>query len=179
MVENSRFPPLLLWGVKRVLKRVPVTNEAQVQDIFPLVAEIWREVFTEMIGQEQVERMLQEYQSPEAILADIAKGVQYFALESAAGECVGYTAYSLSEPTILYISKLYLHKSVRGQGLMRENFRWYDKLAAASGRRQQLRVNQNNTNAIAVYRHQGFEIVGEETVEIAPGLWMNDYILEK
>ena len=62
---------------------------------------------------------------------------------------------------------------------MRENFRWYDKLAAAAGRRQQLRVNQNNTNAIAVYRHQGFEIVGEETVEVAPGLWMNDYILEK
>ena len=86
-----------------MLKRVPVTNEAQVQDIFPLVAEIWREVFTEMIGQEQVERMLQEYQSPEAILADIAKGVQYFAFRISSRNASAILRILLSEPTILYI----------------------------------------------------------------------------
>lgn len=162
-----------------MLKRVSVTNQSQVMELFPLVAEIWREVFTEMIGAKQVERMLQEYQSPEAIWAEIQAGVQYFTLVQEDGKMVGYTAYSLVKPGILYISKLYLHEKARGQGFMREIFTWYDDLARESDRRQQLRVNQNNANAIAVYQHQGFQIVGQEEVMIAPGLVMADYIFEK
>ena len=62
---------------------------------------------------------------------------------------------------------------------MRKIFTWYDDLAKENNRRQQLRVNQNNANAIAVYQHQGFQIVGQEEVMIAPGLVMADYIFEK
>lgn len=162
-----------------MVQRIAIIDQEQVGDLFLLVEEIWREVFTKIIGAQQVERMLQEYQSPAAIWKEIQAGVQYFALVQADGKWIGYTAYSLAKPEVLYISKLYLHESVRGQGLMREIFAWYDKLALETGRRQQLRVNRNNANAIAVYEHQGFKIITQQTPEIAPGLVMEDYIFEK
>ena len=71
-----------------MLKRVSVTNQSQVMELFPLVAEIWREVFTEMIGAKQVEQMLQEYQSPGAIWAEIQAGAQYFTLVQEDGKMV-------------------------------------------------------------------------------------------
>lgn len=162
-----------------MLKRVPVTTKAEVERLYPLVKEIWQEVFTEMIGAENVTRMLAEYQSPVAIWEEINAGVAYFVLENREGKPVGYTAYSLEKPGILYISKLYLHKSLRGQGQMRFLFSWYDDLAQKTQRRQQLRVNQNNQSAINIYKHQGFQIMDSLEIAIAPGLVMNDYVLEK
>lgn len=161
-----------------MLKRVPVETQAEAEALFPVVEEIWREVFTPMIGKAQVDYMMEHYQSVPVILAEIDEGVHYFALVSE-GETVGYTAYELKGDEVLYLSKLYIRKDFRGKGYMKEIFDWYEKLAASLGRRQQLKVNQDNQHAMSVYRHRGFSLVKEQQVDIGAGFVMKDYIFEK
>lgn len=161
-----------------MLIRTAVQTHDEISDLFPVVEEIWREVFTPMIGPEQVDYMLIHYQSIPVIEKEIAAGAHYFGLRWQ-GELVGYTAYELKDDHILYISKLYIKQAYRGKGLMAEIFKWYDDLAQTWQRKQQLRVNQANQNAIAVYQHRGFTIVKEQRVAIREGFVMTDYVLEK
>lgn len=161
-----------------MLIRTAVQTLDEISDLFPVVEEIWREVFTPMIGPEQVDYMLIHYQSIPVIEKEIAAGAHYFGLRWQ-GELVGYTAYELKDDCILYISKLYIKQAYRGKGLMAEIFKWYDDLAQTWQRKQQLRVNQANQNALAVYQHRGFTIVKEQRVAIGEGFVMTDYVLEK
>lgn len=111
-----------------MLIRTAVQTLDEISDLFPVVEEIWREVFTPMIGPEQVDYMLIHYQSIPVIEKEIAAGAHYFGLRWQ-GELVGYTAYELKDDRILYISKLYIKQAYRGKGLMAEIFKWYDDLA--------------------------------------------------
>ena len=157
------------------LKKIPVQSTEEVEELFQVVQEIWQEVFTPIIGEEQVRYMLKNYQSIEMIQSEIDNNARYFLL-SYEGEPVGYTAYEETEEQI-YISKLYLSSHLRGKGLSSNIFNWYEDLA--KGKKLHLNVNQGNTLAIAVYEHRGFTQVGERYVDIGEGYVMNDYIYEK
>lgn len=157
------------------LLKIPVKSPDEVNELFHVVQEIWQEVFTPIIGKEQVTYMLKNYQSIENIQSEINNQAKYFLL-SYEGEAVGYTAYEETNEHI-YISKLYLSSNLRGKGLTSSIFNWYEELGA--GKKLHLNVNQGNELAIAVYEHRGFSRVGERYVEIGEGYIMNDYIYEK
>lgn len=152
----------------------PVTTE-ELDLLMPLVREIWTEVFTPIIGSDQVDYMLANYQSKENIQEELKKGAQYLLIYYK-NKPVGYTAYE-NKPEYLYLSKLYLHQSTRGKGLSSQVFNWYENLA--KGRKLHLNVNQGNERAIAVYEHRGFEKIGERYVDIGQGFVMDDFIYEK
>lgn len=159
------------------MQKKELKTKTEIATFYPELVEIWSEVFTPIIGAKQVAYMLHVYQSKENIAAEIASGVHYYALyldES----CVGYTAYALKSD-YLYISKLYIKAAYRGQGYMREIFTWYDELSQKYGLDQQLRVNQHNERAIAVYEHLGFEQVATDVADIGNGFVMDDYIYRK
>lgn len=153
----------------------PVQSLEEIQELAIVIQEIWSEVFTPIIGSEQVSYMLTTYQSPKTILQEITDGAAYFILRSA-GETIGYTAYE-EEADRLYLSKLYLTQAMRGKGISSKVFDWIESLA--SGKTLFLNVNKGNQQAIAVYEHRGFIRVGERKVDIGHGFVMDDYIYEK
>lgn len=157
------------------LTKLPVITNQGINQLFEVVQVIWKDVFTPIIGSEQVAYMLKNYQSIENITHEINEGARYFLL-TYENQAVGYTAYEETEEHI-YISKLYLAEGVRGKGLSSDIFNWYETLA--KGKKLHLNVNQGNKLAISVYEHRGFERVGERYVEIGEGYIMNDYIYEK
>lgn len=160
-----------------MLEKVKVTTN-EIDELVAVINEVWPEAFVPIIGQEQVDYMLATYQSKEQIEKEVATDVQYFLLKKQ-GQTVGYTAYEIIEDKI-YLSKLYLLNHVRGQGLTTAVFHWYEELATEQGIEEIfLRVNQGNTQAIAVYQHQGFEIVGELVSDIGQGFQMVDYKMKK
>lgn len=160
-----------------ILERVELKNEADVVTVMPVIDSIWREVFTPIIGEHDVDYMLENYQSVPVILAEMAAGNRYFAL-MLDNMIVGYTAYKVEEDHI-YVSKLYILDDFRGQGYMRKIFEWYDEMAKRKGLKQKLKVNQGNERAIAVYKHLGFELIAEQHVDIGGGVVMDDFIFEK
>ncbi|MGY3765621.1 GNAT family N-acetyltransferase [Vagococcus vulneris] len=155
-------------------KQLVKTNQDIVQ-LFTILEPIWREVFTPIIGIDQVTYMMTNYQSIDNIKQEIASGAQYFLIRYK-GENVGYTAYEETD-TQIYISKLYLNNSVRGKGLSSQLFDWYDELG--KGKVLHLNVNQGNEQAIKIYEHKGFKRVDERYVDIGEGYIMNDYVYEK
>lgn len=152
-----------------------VKTSQEIEQLFELLSVIWKEVFTPIIGKEQVAYMMRHYQSIDNITQEIEDDVHYYFLEYNS-QPVGYTAFQ-DQGEKIYISKLYLSQSFRGKGLMSSVFDWYETLG--KGKTLFLNVNQGNHLAIAVYEHRGFTKVGERYVDIGEGYIMNDFIYEK
>lgn len=60
---------------------------------------IWREHFTPIIGEKQVDYMLDKFQSAPAIAEQIRQGYLYFALMSDNRQ-IGYTAFRIDDDTL-------------------------------------------------------------------------------
>lgn len=159
------------------LEKQKITTKEQLDNFYPVLEKIWQEVFTPIIGSNQVDYMLEHYQSTEIIMQEIKTGVSYYALVLD-NEYIGYIAYEITLD-YLYLSKIYITNEYRGQGLMREIFTWFDELAKTHKLKQHLRVNQGNTRAIKVYQHLGFELLKEVVSDIGQGYQMVDYVFEK
>jgi len=162
-------------GVLMAITKKIIQSPEDFQTLDRLIKEIWPEVFTPIIGSDQVAYMLAHYQSPAAIQNEVQQGAVYLLLLEG-DRAVGYTAYEETQQQI-YLSKLYLHQSTRGKGYASQVFDWYEEIA--SGKTLHLNVNKQNQQAIAVYEHRGFTRVSERTVTIGSGFVMDDFIYEK
>lgn len=152
-----------------------VTSSKEIQVLDQVIQEIWPEVYTPIIGAAQVAYMLRTFQSKEKIEEDLKAGMHYFLLWSE-NKPVGYTAY-MNKPNQIYLSKLYLHKDLRGQGYASQVFAWYEELA--KGKTLRLNVNKYNKQAIAVYETRGFKRVEACQIDIGESYIMDDYVYEK
>lgn len=158
----------------------PARLEEEAARTAHLAAEIWTEYYTPLIGRAQVDYMLEQFQSGEAIARDIREhGYRYWLAEDDAGMMIGYCA-AVAEPKRLFLSKLYIRQSQRGHGLARqfidllEDWRTEDDLGPI-----QLTVNKYNHPSIAAYEHLGFLVVDAVVTDIGGGFQMDDYIMER
>ena len=155
----------------------PAKKDAELQDIAALANEIWHQHFTDIIGEAQVNYMIDKFQSYPAIKEQVENGYEYFQLYSG-HTFVGYTGIH-EENDSLFLSKLYIKKSFRGQHLSTEVFRFLIKLCQERGLSKiWLTCNKNNTNTLNVYHHWGFVTTREQKADIGNGFYMDDYILE-
>lgn len=161
------------------LRFIPVKSEYRVRQVADLAAEIWREHYASILSTEQIDYMVDAFQSAVAITVQIRKkGYQYYLL-TLADEAVGYLAVQ-AEDDKLFLSKLYLHASVRGHGFGRAAVAFLEGFCQARGLSViWLTVNRHNTSSIAAYEKMGFQKVREEKADIGSGFVMDDFIMEK
>ena len=159
------------------IRMIPAVNDAEILGVAALAEEIWHEHFPPIIGEEQVDYMVEKFQSFDALKKQIADGYEYF-LISSDYMMVGYTGVKEKDGS-LFLSKLYLLKDSRGQHLSTEVF---GHLADLAKERKLdkiwLTCNKYNSHSLDVYKHLGFEIVRDEVTDIGNGIVMDDYILE-
>ena len=86
----------------------PVHTDKQIQEISNLASVIWHEHFTPIIGIQQVEYMLEKFQSFHALKEQMETGYEYFQIFDNTEFC-GYCGIH-QEETTLFLSKLYLKK---------------------------------------------------------------------
>ncbi|MDR1159200.1 MAG: GNAT family N-acetyltransferase [Syntrophomonadaceae bacterium] len=138
--------------------------------------EVWVEYYSPFLGFEPVDYMLNKFQSAEQINRDITNGYTYYVAYEE-NKLIGYCAARLEESS-LFLSKLYIERSYRGQGLAKNFFDILLKMAREHGKsRILLNVNKCN-NAIAVYKHLGFIVTEAKVTDIGEGFVMDDYIME-
>lgn len=156
----------------------PVKSDADIQRTAELADEIWHQHFTPIIGSEQVDYMLRNLQSFGPMKEQIEGGYEYFLLR-ADGQDVGYSAIH-AEDGRLFLSKLYLRSSVRGNGYASRVLQYYEDLCRARGLSAiWLTCNRFNANSLGIYDHWGFQKIREEKADIGGGYYMDDYIMEK
>lgn len=151
-------------------------SDADYREIAALASIIWREHFTPIIGEAQVEYMLERFQSYNAIKEVIEnEGYVYF-MAYDDGEFCGYIGTHPDGDEIL-LSKIYVKRSHRGKKISKEMINTV-KREFPSYTRLWLTVNKNNVNSIAAYKKMGFSVSDTQCADIGGGFVMDDYIME-
>jgi ribosomal protein S18 acetylase RimI-like enzyme len=148
-----------------------------IAEVVALAHEIWTEHFPAIIGQEQVDYMLDRFQSNDSIGRQIqADGYEYY-LVGDAGDRAGYFAIHEDADSV-QLSKLYLRRAARGRGMGARIIRWVEAESRARGAsRIWLTVNKDNAGSIAFYRRMGFEVESAMVTDIGDGFAMDDYLM--
>jgi len=154
---------------------IPVRTPEDVQTVSILATEIWNEHYPPIIGQEQVDYMVREFQSTEHIQKQIeGESYQYFLLMRG-GDACGYMAVQ-GGPDGLFVSKVYLHKDTRGLGLGKMLHYFIRDLGRKQAHPQLwLTVNKENHKAIKAYEDWGYERKEALVMDIGRGFVMDDY----
>lgn len=155
------------------------TNE-DITEIIRLAREIWQEHYVKIIGQEQVDYMLEKFQSQQAIACQLEEGYEYFLIIDN-DQKAGYLSIKHTEDdSKLFLSKIYVHSQARGQGLGKAALEFIKALCRQRGISTiWLTVNKNNSHSIAWYLRMGFINAGSVIQDIGQGFVMDDYKMEK
>lgn len=154
---------------------IQIAQPSDAHTLSNLAREIWQEHYTAILGEEQVQYMLETIQSQEAIETDLKNGKIYW-LVQVDGENAGYVSYEFQENQ-LFLSKLYLTEASRGKGVGRFLFEELKKVAFEQHKESiGLTVNKYNAPTIAVYKKLGFKKVSEQVADIGNGFAMDDYV---
>jgi len=155
-----------------------VSNNKELASVVKLADIIWHEHFTPIIGDAQVDYMLQKFQSSKSITQQIHQGFIYF-LMSENKIPIGYAALIIKDRE-LFLSKFYILLSARNKGFGRQFIVFLEQLACEQDiEKIALSVNKNNVNTIKAYQHMGFSNVGSVVQDIGHNFVMDDYKMEK
>ena len=140
----------------------------------------WGPAYGAIIGQEQIDYMLEKMYNKGVLLEQFLEGYTFLIAEINAKD-VGFASYSVTDPIhkIYKLHKLYVLPECHGKGvgkfLMNEVL---DKVKAEGGLRLELNVNREN-KAKDFYESAGFIIKETVNLDIGNGFFMNDYVMQK
>jgi len=159
---------------------VKVETDSQVDAVAKLAREIWVQHFRPIIGDAQVEYMLNKFQSSKAIASQLDEGWEYY-VATREKEYIGYTGIV---PDVvkgrMLISKLYVKNRVRGSGVGNLLLDFIEETSRARGfNALRLTVNRFNDKTVKWYFRHGFLTVDEVKKDIGGGFFMDDFIMEK
>lgn len=159
------------------LRIINVTNMELIYSLSAVADDIWHQHFTPIIGEEQVDYMLEKFLSPDALVEQINSGYEYFLL-SYDYTFAGFVGIH-EEKDALFLSKFYVHQDFRGKKIGSYMFQKLIEICKMRNLKKiWLTCNKHNDNTLAIYDHLGFKIVREEVTDIGNGFVMDDYILE-
>ena len=153
-------------------------TEEQLQALAALAEQIWHEYFVNIISEEQINYMVEKFQSYAAMSKAIKEdNYRYFLLCDGA-ELLGYCGVKPEEER-LFLSKLYLRADMRGKGLSSKLLSCAIEYARELGLGAvYLTCNKYNENSLAVYRHKGFKQIDSIVTDIGHGFVMDDYVMQ-
>jgi O-acetyl-ADP-ribose deacetylase len=164
--------------IKGKIDFIRVTNPDEIGAVAVLAEEIWNEYYTPIIGESQVNYMIDKFQSAEAITAQINNEHYEYYLIFQSLEPTGYIGIQ-QKGEELFLSKFYIQKERRGNGLGRRAFEFILKRAKELGSKFiTLTVNKNNTSSISAYEKLGFRNEGPVVADIGNGYIMDDYLMK-
>lgn len=163
-------------GDKNVIRFEEVIGKEDAIEISKLAREIYYEHFVPLIGVEQVEYMLKKFLSESSILQQLDSRYRYIMVYKEK-ELAGFLAVK-READRMFLSKFYLAKKFRGQGISRKML--HEVIRESNGLKSiYLTVYKYNKGPIQIYENFGFEIVDSAVTDIGSGFVMDDYIMEK
>ncbi len=149
-----------------------------IDKLITLSSQIWHEYWKEYLSDAQIEYMIEKFQSREAIENQIQNENFTYYYIYFNRQMVGYFGFANKED-YLFLSKFYLTKEVRHQGIGTRTFAFIKECARIQNyKRIVLTVNKSNERSINAYKKWGFEMVDAVVTDIGNGFVMDDYIME-
>ena len=154
--------------------------DADIAPVCALAREIWMQHYPGIIAVKQIEYMLAQRYSPDAIRAQLQAGAAWWDKLEVRGELCGFASYEHgSEARAMKLDKLYVHQLVRGKGYGAALIDQAAKVARQQGMDNlYLQVNKYNHGAVAAYRRSGFAVAKTVKVDIGNGFFMDAMMLQ-
>jgi len=163
-----------------MVKIAEIGEAPEIGAVAVLAREIWEEHYTPIIGPEQTQYMLANFQSREAIARQIAAGCLNYIIRDGERNVGYFAVVPHPENKNAQLSKIYVKNEYRGCGHGKTMIWFSERLSAEMGLRELwLTVNRRNLNSIAFYKSVGFAATGEIRQEIGNGFVMDDYRMAK
>ncbi|MEG1474776.1 MAG: GNAT family N-acetyltransferase [Longicatena sp.] len=153
-------------------------TEEQLQELAALASHIWHEYFTSIITLEQIDYMVEKYQSYDAIKQAIQEEHYTYFVAYEEGVMVAYCGVKPEEER-LFLSKLYVCKEKRGKHY--STLLLQRAIALAKDLHKTaiyLTCNKYNQHSLDVYKGKGFVTIDAVQTDISHGFIMDDYILQ-
>lgn len=155
-----------------------LVKDSEISDLAKLASSIWHEYWTEILSPEQIDYMVENFQSEKAIKNQYDNEKYSYYFINCDGENIGYFGISDKED-YLFLSKLYISKEFRHRGIGALAFEKIKQIAKDGGFNSiRLTVNKYNKNTIAAYNKYGFKTIDSVVTDIGSGFVMDDYIME-
>ena len=154
-------------------------DDGDLRKIAEMADTIWHEAFAGIITEEQINYMVEKFQSHRAVKDQVENhGYRYFIL-SEDGNDAGYCGVQPCDDGSLYLSKMYLKKEFRGHGLFAEMTAYLKEMCRREGLGSiWLTVNKHNARAIAAYEKNGYRNIRSQVADIGQDFVMDDYVFE-
>ena len=149
-------------------------EENEINELAELASEIWHEYWPCILTAEQIDYMVEKFQSKKAIKEQIKNENYVYYFIKVDNEIAGYVGVS-DKKDYLFLSKLYIRKEFRHQGLGRLAF---NEIKNLGFKKIRLTVNKYNKNTINAYLKYGFKTIDSVVSDIGCGFVMDDYIME-
>lgn len=143
-----------------------------------LASEIWHEYWVEILTPEQIDYMVENFQSEKSISNQIKNENYIYFFINVDNENAGYIGLSKKQDH-MFLSKLYIKKEFRYKGLGTKAFDFIKNFAKENNYTNIiLTVNKYNTNTINAYKKWQFKEIDSVVTDIGNGFVMDDYIME-
>lgn len=160
-----------------ILEEVSLNSDKQIEILSDLAKEIWEHHYNPIIGASQVAYMLAKFQSKQPIKTQLNQGYKYYLATD--NEPIGYLCLD-NRLEHLFISKIYLKQSTRGNGYGKTMLNFTEKYARQLKlSRILLTVNKYNESSITFYEKMGFKKNRNIVFDIGNGYVMDDYEMVK
>ncbi len=157
---------------------INIKTDDEIKKLASLTSEIWHEYWPVILSAEQIDFMVEKFQSYNAIKKQLEEERYIYNIFEDNGNIIGYFGVSIKD-NYLFLSKLYVKKEFRGLGCGRQVFNKIQQIARQYNKKSiKLTVNKNNTNTIKAYEKWGFKEIDAVVTDIGNGFVMDDYIME-
>ena len=160
-----------------MLEFVKCETDHKLRRTAEMAIDIWHECFEGVISDEQIDYILENFQSFAAIKKQVgSENYEYFKFVLD-GTRIGYFAVAAQPDNTMMLSKLYMYKEYRGNGYAKKAFEFIKDLARQKCCKSiWLTVNRHNYGAMKVYEAFGMKIIREQVTDIGNGFVMDDYV---
>ncbi len=152
-----------------------LANQSHIDTITKLAHTIWNTHYVPIIGQEQVDYMLEQMYNKENLKLQLEINKHQFYLIRNNKECVGFLSVSTNNQKDYFLHKFYIHQHESKKGIGTQCLNHLIELIKPQS--ITLTVNRQNFKSINFYFKNGFTIDRVEDFDIGNGFIMNDFVM--
>jgi GNAT superfamily N-acetyltransferase len=154
-----------------------LANLNDLNTIANLAKEIWNEHYVPIIGQKQVDYMLNKMYNLDSLNDQMLIQKHKFYLIENNFETIGFVSLGTENDSDYFIHKFYIQQSQSNSGIGSQVIGKMIKLVAPKS--LTLTVNRQNHKSINFYFKNGFKIEQVADFDIGEGYVMNDFVMKK
>lgn len=156
------------------LKIIRVT-EKDISVVSDLASTIWNQHYPSIIGQEQVDYMLELMYSQKSLIEQLHQQGHLFFVITLKDENIGFISVHEEKSGEWHLNKFYIDQDVAAKGIGTASFQLL--VEQIKPQTLTLQVNRKNHKSINFYFKNGFRIEEVKDFDIGKGYVMEDFIM--